>query len=117
MGIKRIIAIDFDGVIHDYNEGWKGYDVVYGKPVKGIKILINQLKERFNIVIYSSRCNKEEGRQAIKIFCDKNKVYYDDISYSKPPAFVTIDDRCICFNGNTEGLYNQIINFKPWNKK
>lgn len=33
----------------------------------------------------------------------------------KPPALVTIDDRCICFTGKFPSLV-QIATFKPWNR-
>ncbi len=34
----------------------------------------------------------------------------------KPPAFLTIDDRCIQFKGVFPGAH-ELINFKPWNGK
>lgn len=32
--MKKSIAIDFDGVIHDYNNGWQN-GKIYGKPIEG----------------------------------------------------------------------------------
>lgn len=33
----------------------------------------------------------------------------------KPPAFLTIDDRCVCFNGKFPKP-EKLLNFKPWHK-
>lgn len=34
----------------------------------------------------------------------------------KPPAFLTIDDRCVCFDGNFPDTLD-LLDFKPWHKK
>ena len=34
----------------------------------------------------------------------------------KPSAYITVDDRCICFDGNADTLIDKINNFKPWYK-
>lgn len=44
-------------------------------------------------------------------------IYYDEITNIKPPAYITIDDRVICFDGDTRNLLQQIDNFKPWHYK
>jgi hypothetical protein len=35
----------------------------------------------------------------------------------KPGAFLTIDDRAICFDGDYSSLMEKIKTFKPWSKK
>ena len=42
----------------------------------------------------------------------------DNVTFpsKKPAAFLTLDDRCICFNGAFPTM-EEMLEFKPWNKK
>lgn len=40
------IVFDFDGVINSYKSGWTGVDVIPDEPVKGIKKVLDNLKEK-----------------------------------------------------------------------
>ena len=48
------------------------------------------------------------------------REYIDDgllkFPTKKPAAFLTIDDRAICFNGKFPST-EEMMAFKPWNKK
>ena len=114
---KKTIVFDFDGVIHSYTSGWKGYDVIPDKPVEGIKEVIDKLRNQYEIVIVSSRCKTDEGVKAIKDYLNKYNIVVDRIMKEKPPAILYIDDRAICFDGNSDNLLNQINNFKTWQEK
>lgn len=112
---KKTVAFDFDGVIHSYESGWQGVDVIPDPPVPGIKKVIDNLREDgYNIVIYSTRCSQESGRKAIIDWLDKYNIHVNDISAEKPVAFCYVDDRAINFRGRTDKLYQQIIDFKSW---
>jgi hypothetical protein len=110
---------DFDGVIHSYISGWKGFGLAVDEPVEGIKECIDQLKEIgiYEIVIYSSRCTHEAGIKCIEQYCKEYNIYYDEISHHKKAAFLTIDDRAICFDGNGFSLTEKIKKFKSWQDK
>lgn len=116
---KLRLLFDFDGVIHSYTSGWHGVDMATDPVVKGMKECIDELKDsgKFEIVIYSSRCTHKEGIQAIKDYCAEHNIYYDEISAHKKAAYLTIDDRAICFDGNGFTLAEKIEEFKPWQKK
>lgn len=116
MAWKKVVALDFDGVIHKYTSKWVAEDIIPDGPVDGIKEFIDDLKKKYRVVIYSTRAKTEKGRKAIEKWLEENGISIDAIYYEKPMAFVYIDDRAIRFDGNVTGLREQIDNFKPWNK-
>jgi hypothetical protein len=104
---KLILCIDFDGVIHDYLKGWQD-GAIYGDVTPGFFEWARQAKEHFKLVIYSSRSKDAAQLEDMKRWlADKIAesmfagVMLEDFEFSgvKPPAFLTIDDRCIRFNG------------------
>lgn len=116
----KTIVFDFDGVIHSYDSGWQGYEVIPDEAVEGIEDVLKGLKKKgFKIVIVSARCIDKDGKEAIESWLKLHGLYdyIDDITDTKPPALIYIDDRAICFDGNTKTLMSKILNFKPWNKK
>lgn len=114
----RTICFDFDGVIHSYISGWQGAENIPDAPVKGIKEVIDKLRGTGNrVVVQSSRAQTEVGKQAITKYLNKHNIVVDDVTSQKPAAFVYIDDRGLSFNGNTDGLFETIINFKSWQEK
>ena len=113
--MKQTVVFDFDGVIHSYTSGWKGATVIPDPPVLGIKEEIEKIRQLYNVVVVSSRCSTQEGVNAIMSYLKENDIVVDDVVKEKPPAVVYIDDRAIRFNGNPNGLLNQIVSFKPWN--
>jgi hypothetical protein len=136
---KLIICIDFDGVVHDYMDGWQGETVIGGNAVPGFFDWAIKAREHFALVIYSSRSKTPEGIAAMKKWLSeqlgiwrKETVYAtegqadillmtDDFSFAavKPAAWLTIDDRALCFNGNWADRnfsVEAMRSFKPWNK-
>jgi hypothetical protein len=114
--MKKTLLFDFDGVIHSYVSGWQGIDVIPDPPVEGIRELLEELNQIYNIVIYSSRCKDEKGLTAMQLWGLQNKIVYP-IAAEKPPAYLTIDDRAICFQGDVNSLKEQIRNFKHYMSK
>jgi len=129
--MKKTLCVDFDGVLHSYTTGWKGADVVTDPPVPGaIRWLRDMVGGPFQVCIYSSRSKHPSGvaamREAIKRWAMEEEgdskaeaeelVEMLEFPTMKPAAFLTIDDRCICFNG-TFPSSTEISSFIPWNKK
>jgi hypothetical protein len=127
---KPIVLVDFDGVIHSYKSGWQGVASIPDRPVPGaIEWLVDHLvipghnEPEFVVQIYSSRSKEQIGLDAMKKWLIKhgvNPAYIDEgileFPTEKPAAFLTIDDRCICFEGKFP-RDEDILNFKPWNKR
>lgn len=114
---KRIL-FDFDGVIHSYTSGWKGAENIPDPPVEGIKELFDKLHaEGYEIVVFSTRAETTAGIGAIIKYLHDNEIDVDRITSQKLPAIVCVDDRAICFTGDTTDLLDKIINFQPWGKK
>ena len=116
----KTICLDFDGVIHSYTSGWCGEAVIVDHPVDGAFEWLEKAVDLFDIVILSSRSKSESGRAAMKAWflvhgLDSGILQKITFAEHKPPAFLTIDDRAICFNG-TFPTVEEIENFKPWYK-
>ncbi len=134
--VNPIICVDFDGVIHSYSSGWKGATVIPDPPVTGaIEWLIAHLPIPDSIcamapeyigpevVIYSSRSRQWGGIRAMKRWLVANGLPVEYIREGilkfptkKPAAYLTIDDRAICFTGDFPTTA-EMTSFKPWNKK
>ena len=128
---KPILCLDFDGVIHSYTSGWKGADVIPDPPVPGALQFIAAATEHFTVHIFSSRSHQFGGIKAMREWLgywsvDPTYGMNDEFDHStwgaiewpteKPPAFLTIDDRALTFNGTWPAI-DTLKTFKPWNKK
>lgn len=134
---KPILCVDFDGVVHSYASGWKGATVIPDPPVPGALRWLWKAAEWFDVQIYSSRSKDPEARSAMRYWMamhsadefghdhpmaastdDDNFVYPITFAYEKPAAFLTIDDRALCFEGDwSEWDPADLLSFKPWNKR
>jgi hypothetical protein len=126
-GTKPILCLDFDGVIHSYESGWKGADVIPDPPVPGALDFIKDAQNvGFVVAIFSSRSGQEGGIAAMKEWLVNAAVahygmapfWLDEIQWptEKPPAFVTLDDRALTFEGDWPKP-KSLRDFKPWNKR
>lgn len=118
---KLTICIDFDGVLHDYTNGFQGEDV-FGGMIPGADVGTKVLKDKGNtIIIYTTR----KVTDALKKWLGDNNISYDYINENpdqpegtegcKLIADIYIDDRGIRFRGNwDEWFIREIAEFKPW---
>ena len=117
---KPILCLDFDGVCHLYTSGWKGETVIPDPPVGGLFKFLGRASEHFHIHIYSTRSKTHEGREAMREWFGKwypTNMEIIPIAFpdTKPPAFVSLDDRVLTFTGVWPSV-DSLIDFKPWNK-
>jgi hypothetical protein len=65
------VAVDFDGVLHDYSRGWTGY-VPVGKPIEGaIQFILDIEAKGFEPVIFSARADTIYGENCIRDWLKK----------------------------------------------
>lgn len=123
---KLILVLDFDGVVHSYTSGWKGIDVIPDPPVPGALLFIKEcIEEGWQVAIHSSRSEKPEGIVAMKEWMSTwwgglPRDILEQITYpvSKPPAFITIDDRAVTFTGDwSEFSPRKLKGFRSWTQK
>lgn len=102
---RQRLLIDFDGTIHKYSKKW--YDgTIYDVPFEGAKEAIDKLKDKYEIVIFSTRASCKEQDNCLdqirnmKNWLNRYKIYYDTITAEKIGAFRIIDDLAIPFRGN-----------------
>ena len=120
----HILCLDFDGVCHSYTSGWRGAAVIPDPPVPGMWEFLESAVHHFELHIFSSRSHQFGGTAAMKAWFleHANSGFRQDIArkflrfpLEKPPSFVTIDDRCICFTGTWPSM-KDVLNFRVWNK-
>lgn len=135
--MKPIISVDFDGVIHSYNSGWKGAHRIPDPPVPGaLAWLVGMFEEdAVQVAIFSSRSKNLLGRMAMKAWLRKwiindyqqmigpnwepmylGLVEWIEWPWFKPAALLTIDDRAVTFNG-TFPTTKEMLAFRPWYRR
>lgn len=118
---SRVVAFDFDGVIASYDGFVHGEHI--RDPIPAVVEAIRTLKnEGHEILIHSTR-----GNAFLKKYCEQFSIPFDHINHrsdfygdnpGKPIAFVYVDDRNICYKGQSaEDLVSEIKNFKPYWQK
>ena len=125
---KPILCLDFDGVLHSYESGWKGADVIPDAPVAGAMEFLRDAVESFDLWIFSSRSNQPGGIDAMQTWLKEHLIETFGVEAArslaaqiklateKPSAFLTIDDRAIQFTGIWPRP-SDLLTFKPWNKR
>lgn len=133
--MKRLtVAVDFDGVLHSYESGWKGATKIPDPPVAGAIEWLVELVQTYNVVIVSTRARRWWGRRAIRAWlrshCEDWQWIGDlynpfggygledvKITATKVPALVYLDDRDLRFEGTFPAKEALEAACTPWNRK
>jgi len=113
---KPILCLDFDGVLHLYSEGWLGLTAIYDPSTPGALEFVREAQEHFEVVIYSTRARTLAGRRAIRVWLFRHGFPELEVTFEKPHALVTLDDRAIQFTGTFPDPQT-LLDFKPWNRR
>lgn len=109
---KTVIAIDFDGVIHDAHQGW-GDGTCYGDPLPGSIEAIKKLAETYDIVIFTAKAKPDRplvdgktGAMLVREWFIKYDILdcIKSITSEKPRAELYIDDNGYRFVNWTDTL-------------
>lgn len=117
---RPTLCVDFDGVVHSYDKGWQDGSI-YGIVVPGFAEWAKKAAVDFDLLVYSSRCSTPEGASAIAEWLHEqlgpDLAVLLTVTNTKPPAWLTIDDRAICFRGDwaaPELDPKNMLRFKSW---
>lgn len=99
---EKVIAIDFDGVIHDNNKGYHD-GTIYGDPIPGAIQSIRQLSDMgFIIKVFTCKCHPDRplvdnktGTDLVTEWLEEHTLleYVEEVVWGKPHAAVYIDDK------------------------
>jgi ribonucleotide monophosphatase NagD (HAD superfamily) len=102
---KNNIAIDFDGVIHNFDKGYHD-GTCYGDPIEGSLNSLKELSKTYNIIIFTAKAkpnrplvNGKTGRELVSEWLEKYGVLdcVSEITSEKPRAMLYIDDNAYRF--------------------
>lgn len=82
---KRILCLDFDGVLHSYSSGWKGASVIPDPPTPNALQFLIMALERFEVHILSSRSHQWGGKRAMKEWLRQHLIDLAPDWESTPP--------------------------------
>lgn len=116
-GLRRTIAVDFDGVIANY-DGWKGPGVLGDPREDVVKTLCELSAEGWKIIVHSTR-----GEEEIGGYLARHAIPYDEINRNsdyrttgfKPVADIYWDDRSVWYSGDARNDLQRIRTFRTWN--
>ena len=129
MNDKPILCLDFDGVCH-LQPVYTLDAEIDGEPVPGLFEALLAYQKVFEIHIFSTRSRTEAGRQAMLDWLDlkyidwcvsqhltRSEVIEINVVFpeTKPPAFVSLDDRALNFRGIWPDV-NYLKEFKVWHE-
>jgi len=110
------VAVDFDGVIHDYTRGWQDGSI-YGDFIPGAIAALSRLMHDYAVFVHTTRKARDvarwiERRSGYGIECTThvprsgfwNQRGYLLVTNRKLPAVAYIDDRGIRFTSWDQAL-------------
>jgi len=110
---RPLLTLDFDGVLNNYR-GWEG-PTILGQPASGVEDFLDELVARgYKLVICTTR-----PPHMVKEWLEATGLspYIHDVTNTKQPSVLHIDDRTICHTGDFALTLQKIAEFKVWWEK
>jgi hypothetical protein len=109
-GLRPVICVDLDGVLNTF-DSWRSPE--YFHPLRpGAREFLARLKlEGYRVVILTVRWYEWVEKWLVE---NGVREFVDEVTDRKPPAQVYLDDRAVCFRGDFDDAYRQIVGFKPF---
>lgn len=106
--------VDLDGVLNDYTK--EKFDKNFIPPIKkGAKEFLKELSKTARLYLFTTRNLLLVSKWLIDNKIDK---YFENITNTKTPASIYIDDRAICFNGDFKQTILDVEEFQVyWDKE
>ena len=107
---RPLVCVDLDGVLNLF-DAWRAPEYFH-PPRPGAREFLRKLNDAgFRVCIFTVRwC------EWVERWLEENglKAYVDSVTDKKPPAQVYLDDRAVCFRGDFEEAFEQIVRFRPF---
>ena len=125
----KTIAIDFNGVIHEYSKGWQGgkiYDPILPEAINSIKTILMEGNHVFILAVgptaaIADHMNALNLGVKFEVIPEEAPSWEKDnivgVTNRKLPFTVLIDDRAICFKGDWRKALTEAKKFKTWQNK
>lgn len=118
----RTVAVDFDGVIHDYLHGWMDGSI-YGTFTDGAVVALTRLMRRYAVYVHTTRnpravANWIEDRSGHAFECTtlfrwQRPEFWNTqgvllVTRLKLPAVAYVDDRAVKFTGDWDQVLGEV---------
>ena len=123
----EIIAVDFNGVIHDHRDGQKGFCDADSPEIPGAIEWLKEISESFDVFLVSASFSRAPYILAAKQWLNAHGVplaWMASVAIGrsritltpfKPCCTIFLDDRAMTFRG-TFPTKEFIKGFRPWNR-
>ncbi len=110
---RPVVCVDLDGVLNLFDT-WRAPEYFHPPRPGAREFLIKLNQAGFRVRIFTVRWFEWVERW---LAANDLAAYVDSVTDKKTPAQVYLDDRAVCFRGNFDESFEQIVNFRPfWEK-
>ena len=109
MNYKKKILIDLDGVLNDYKGNYD--EEILPEMKRGAREFLAELSKTSELYLFTTRNLMMAAKWLIQNGLDN---YFKDITNTKIPSFLYVDDRCVCFRGEYDKTLKEISEFQVY---